>query len=135
MDLSKAFDTINHEFLIVKRHGYGFNKESLELTLDYLSNRCQKTKICDNFSSLAELLQGAPQGYALRPLLFNIYINNLFFLTECTDVCNFADDTTFSVCDIDLKHLMERLEHDTKLANEWFENNYMKLNEDKRHLL
>ena len=51
-----------------------------------------------------------------------------------TDVCNFADDTTFFACDSDLKHLMERLEHDTKLAIEWFENNYMKLNEDKCHL-
>ena len=57
------------------------------------------------------------------------------FLTECTDVCNFADDTNFFACDSDLKHLMERLEHDTKLAIEWFENNYMKLNEDKCHLL
>ena len=59
----------------------------------------------------------------------------MFFLTECTDVCNFADDTTFFACDSDLKHLMERLEHYTKLAIEWFENNYMKLNEDKCHLL
>ena len=52
-----------------------------------------------------------------------------------TDVCNFADDTTFFACDSDLKHLMERLEHDTKLVIEWFENNYIKLNEDKCHPL
>ena len=52
-----------------------------------------------------------------------------------TDVCNFADDTTFFACDSDLKHLMERLKHDTKLAIEWFENNYMKLNEGKCNLL
>ena len=62
-----------------------------------------------------------------------MYINDLFCLTECTDVCNFADDTIFFARDRDLKHLMERLEHDTKLAIEWFENNYMKLNDD--HLL
>ena len=59
----------------------------------------------------------------------------MFFLTDFTDVCNFADDTTFFACDSDLKHLMERLEHDTKLAIEWFKNNYMKLNEDKCHVL
>ena len=58
----------------------------------------------------------------------------MFYLIEFNDVCNFADDTNFFACDV-LKHLMERLEHDTKLAIEWFENNYMKVNEDKCHLL
>ena len=52
-----------------------------------------------------------------------------------TDVCNFADDTTCFACDSDLKHLMERLKHNAKLVIKWFENNYMKLNEDKCHLL
>ena len=57
----------------------------------------------------------------------------MFNLTEFTNVCNFADDTIFFACDSDLKHLMERLEDDTKLAIEWFENNFIKLN--KCHLL
>ena len=118
MDLSKVFDTKNHELLMAKLHAYGFNKESPEIILDFLSNRWQRTKICHNFSSWAKLLQGGPQGSVLGPLLFNIYINDLFFLTEFTDVCNFVDDTSFSASDSDLKHLMERLEHDTKLAIE-----------------
>ena len=81
--------------MIAKLHAYGFNKESLEIILDYLSKRWQITKISDNFSFWAEILQCVSQGSVLVPLLFNIYINDLFFLTEFTDVCNFADDTTF----------------------------------------
>ena len=95
MDLSKAFDTINHELLIAKLYAYGFSKESLDLTLDYLSDRWQRMKISGNVSSWAEFLQSIPEGSVLGPLLFNIYINDLFYLTEMTDVCNFADDTTY----------------------------------------
>ena len=50
-------------------------------------------------------------------------------------VCKFADDSTFYVCDKDLNTLINRLEHDTELAVEWLENNFMRLNQDKCHLL
>ena len=116
---------------IAKLHAYGFNKESI---LDYLSNRQQRPRICDNFGSWDELLQGVPQVSVLGPLLFNIHLSDLFYLTEFNDVYNFADDTTFFACDSDLKHLMERLKHNAKLAIEQFENFYMKLNKDKRHV-
>ena len=52
-----------------------------------------------------------------------------------TDVCNYVDDTTFHACDLDLKSLITRLEHDAALAIEWFESNYMKLNQDKCNFL
>ena len=58
----------------------------------------------------------------------------MFFLSEFTDLCNFADDTTFHACDM-VNFLIKRLEHDSILAIEWFENNNMKLNQDKCHLL
>ena len=81
------------------------------------------------------MVQGVPQGSVLDPLLFNIYLNDLFYLVEFTEVCNFADDTTFFACDKDLKTLISRLEHDSHLAIEWFERNYMKVNQEKCHLL
>ena len=81
------------------------------------------------------MVQGVPQGSPLGPILFNIYLSDLFYLAESTEVCNFADDTTLSTCDKDLKTLVCRLEHDSHLVIEWLESNYMKLNQGKCHLL
>ena len=109
MDLSKVFDTIKHDLLIAKLYAYGFNKESLKLLHNYLSNRWHRTKINKQFSSWQELFQGVLQGSVLGPVLFNIYLNDFFYLAESTNVCNFADDTTFYACDEDINSLINRL--------------------------
>ena len=83
MDLSKAFDTVNHEHLITKLHAYWFS---------YLSDHWQRTKVNLSFSSWPELLPGVPQGSVFGPILFNIYINASFYFLTC-EICNFADDT------------------------------------------
>ena len=135
MDLSKAFDTINHKLLIAKLHAYGFSTDALEIVYDYLSDRWQRTKINTSFSSWSKILCGMPQGSVLGPKFFNIYINDLFFLFVKTRVCNLADDTTPYACDVDLPTLLRNLESDTKSAIMWFDANNMKLNQSKCHAL
>ena len=62
MDLSKAYDTNNHELLIEKLYAYGFSKDALKLINSYMSDRWQRTKINKSFSSWSSLLKGVPQG-------------------------------------------------------------------------
>ena len=126
IDLLKGFDTLNYEILITKLIVYGLDNLSSKLIQSYLTNRWQSTKIL-------HLLQGVPQQSVLGSLLFNNYLNDLFFLVDYTEVYRFSDDTTFFSCDKDQESLINRLERDSFLAIEWFQNNYLKLNEHKCH--
>ena len=71
----------------------------------------------------------------IHTLLFNIFINDIFYLVNDTEVCNYADDTTLYVGDKSLRTVLLKLEKDTLLLSEWFSDNFMKLNEEKSHLL
>ena len=135
MDISKAFDTINHQLLIATLYAYGFNKDTLQLILCYLNNRWHRTKINISFSSWAEVMCGVIQGSILGPPLFNVYINDLIYEFLQTNVCNIADDATPYACNIDLPTLLRNLEHDTLSAIIGFEANYMKLNQEKCHFM
>ena len=135
VDLTKSFETINYDLLLDKLHVYRFSEESLKLIKSYLTDRWQRTKLNIGFSKWTEILLRVPQGFVLGLFLFNIYINELFFLAENTNICIYVGDTTFYACDSDLHNLILRLEHDYVLVIEWFECNYMKLNQDKYHLL
>ena len=92
-DLSKAFDCIVDEFLLAKIEAYGFSYEGLKVMHNYITDRKHRTKVNDSLNDFVDLLLGAPQGSILDPLLFNIYICDLFFFVE-EDVTSYADDTT-----------------------------------------
>ena len=75
-----AFDCLNHDLLIAKFEAYGFNAQALIFIQDYLSNCSERTKINSEYSSYKDVKYGVPQGSILGPLLFNIFVNDIFSL-------------------------------------------------------
>ena len=100
-----------------------------------MKGRNQRVKINSNYSSWREILNGVPQGSVLGPLLFNISINDLFFFVENSQVCNYADDNSLTVVDVDLDKIIGRLKTDIDILDIWFNSNDMLLNEDKCHFM
>ena len=95
-DLSEAFDCIKHDLLIANLNAYGFDYSALALINIYFSGRKQRTKIGTDFSNWADIILGAANGSINRPLAFNMYINDIFFFSEETEITNYADDKPFA---------------------------------------
>ena len=135
MDLSKAFDCIDHKLLVAKLKAYGLDTKSLELMKCYLSNRYQRRKIGSEYSEWLEITLGVPQGSILGPLLFNIFINDLFLFIVKASICNFADDNTLHSCADTLEEVISNLEFDLEAILDWFSNNYLVANPGKFQML
>ena len=119
MDLSKAFDTINHDLLLAKLKAYGFSINALDLMCSYLKNRKQPVQINNNFSSAKKVHAGVPQGSIDGYLLFNLFINDSVLFLSDTFLSNYADDNLYSIgkgCDI-IKNLLRK---DFMALTEWF---------------
>ena len=93
-DLSKAFDCLDHESLTSKLNAYSFSLPPLRLINDYLSNRKQKPKIESTCSTWLDIIFCIPQDSMLGPLLFNVFLADLFFGVNDTDIAIYADDNT-----------------------------------------
>ena len=103
--------------MIAKLECYSVDKAGLRLLLDYLTRRKQRTKLGSSFSSLCHINTGVPRGSILGPLFFNIFINDLFFSIQKSEICHFADDNTLFCGDKNLDLVFINLYSD--LSNEW----------------
>lgn len=135
VDLSKVFDTINHELLLVKLNVHGFVKQTLLIIHIYLKNRQHREKARNKFSSWRCLFQEVSQGSILGHLLFDIYITDLFLFLKDANFCKSAEDATPFLCDKSIENVLKLLEENVEFALDWLENNYKKLNANKYHLL
>ena len=129
------FDCRNHDLLIAKLNACGFSLPALRLINDYLLNREQRTRINNSYSTWVEIVFGVPQGSILGLLLFNIFLTDLFFIVNSMDIANYADDNTLYATANDIDRLIASLDGALKSLFTWFDNNLMKSNADKFHLL
>ena len=134
-ELSKAFECVNPELLIATLHAYGLDSPSLELIHNYLNNRQQRVLIDNEFSTWSDIKDGVPQGSILGPLFFNIHICDLFYIMRKWPTARYADDTTPYTGGKNTQEVITSLENCALVLFKWFENNLMKANSDKSHLL
>lgn len=129
-DLSRAFDCVDHDDLLMKLSFYGVKGSPLSFFKSYLSNRTQKVYIDREWSQELAIKYGVPQGSVLGPLLFLICINDL---PDCisSKTYLYADDTTFLNSGIDLKQLQTLAQDSINTASTWFKTNGFLLNQDK----
>ena len=135
MDLSKAYDCLPRDLLIEKLATYGFSISSFSLVHDYLTNRHQRVKIALAKSNPQKILVGVPHGSVLGPLLFNIFINDLFLCNMSSEICHFADDNTIYACRSDIHEIVMVLENYLRRFLEWFTCNGMVVNPNKFQLM
>ena len=128
MDLSKAFDWLPHDLLLLKLKNYGLSENDLGLMASYLTNRKQCVKLGNFKSNFQSILKGVPQGSILGPFLFNIFINDIFHFNKNCKLYNYADDNTVSHTDTDLKRLIDELVKDSTRLIQWCADNQMKAN-------
>ena len=140
MDLSKAFDTLNHEVLLAKLYRYGIRGTANDWFRHYLMDRTLQAKVpvSSNYVSYSDsydITYGTAQGSCLGPLLFILFCNDIQYLPLYGHLILFADDTTLLSSQRSIKFLKYTLQHDMELLIQWFKANQLSLNMSKTTLV
>ena len=139
IDLSKAFDTLNHKILLEKLTRYGIRGNCLDWFTSYLENRQMRAKCTiDNqivYSKYHNIEYGTPQGSCLGPLLFLVFINDLHTSITYSSSILFADDTTILHGHRNLRYLKWCVEEDMRGLLDWFRANQLTMNLEKTELI
>ena len=131
IDLSKAFDTVNHKILLRKLTYFGIKGVYLDWFKSYLRNRKQFISYNDKSSSILDITCGVPQGSILGPLLFLLYVNDLQKASSIVKPIMFADDTNIFFSDKHITSLFSTMNNELKNIQSWFNSNKLSLNASK----
>lgn len=135
LDISKAFDTINHNILCYKLEKLGFRGPFLCLLKNFLFERSQLVAIGEVKSSIISLKAGVPQGSVLSPLLFNLYVNDLPKAARYSQVYQYADDTVLLSRHLYYADAITLLQKDSIAIMDWFDSNLINVNISKTNLV
>ncbi len=135
LDLSKAFDTLQHSTLLRKMENFGVRGMALKWFKSYLSERKMYVKYGNKISETRPLEYGVPQGSVLGPLCFILLTNDLAQSIQKSSSILFADDTTIYASGKNVRHLVESIKHDLNILVDWFRANKLSLNLNKTNFV
>ena len=135
IDLSKAFDTLNHDVLLKKLEMYGIRGIPNTLIKSYLQDRQQYVVYNNSESNYGTITCGVPQGSILGPLLFLLYINDMSYISKFLTFILFADDTNNLYSNSDIWELMRLVNTELLILSDWFKANRLSLNIQKTNFM